>query len=114
MWNFLYAIERSDIVEGVDTWRKTSVKAEDLVVDKGSEREVVEEVGKVFPYVCIAILPKTFIVEAVDLSDLAGFVVTTEDCNSLGVSNFESNEQCYSFNRVITSINIVACEVSVL
>lgn len=109
MWDFLYAIEGSDVVEGVDTWGETSVEAEDLVVNKGSKREVVEEVGEVFPYVCVTVFSKALIVKAVDLCDLARFVVATEDCDALGVSNFESNEQCHGLDRVITSINVVAC-----
>jgi hypothetical protein len=38
MWNFLYTIERSDVVEGIDAGGETSVEAEDLVVDKGGKR----------------------------------------------------------------------------
>jgi len=109
MGNFLYAIEGSDIVEGIDAWRETSVEAEDLIVDKGGEGEVIEQVGEVFPYVCIAVLSKTLIIEAIDLSDLTGFVIATEDCDALGVSNFKSNEQCDGLNRVITPIDVIAC-----
>jgi hypothetical protein len=92
MRNFLYAIEGSDVVKSVDAWGETSVEAEDLVVDKGSEGEVIEEVGKVFPYVRIAVLSKTLVVEAVDLSDLTGFVIAAKDCDALRVADFESNE----------------------
>ena len=67
------------------------MEAEDLVVDKGGEREIVEEVCEVFPYVGIAVLSKTLIVEAIDLGDLTGFVVATENCNALGISDFERN-----------------------
>ena len=109
MWNFLYAIEGSDVVEGIDTWGETSVKAEDLVVDKGSEGEVVEKVSEVFPYVCITVFSKALIVEAIDLGDLAGFVVATEDRNALRVSDFESHKQRYRLDRIITSIDVIAC-----
>jgi hypothetical protein len=75
------------------------VKAEDLVVDEGGKGEVVEEVCKVFPYIRIPIFSETFVVETVDLGDLTGFVVASEDCDALGVSNFESNEES---NRLAT------------
>jgi hypothetical protein len=109
VWNFLYAIECSNVIESVDAWGETSVEAEDLVVDKGSEGEVVEKVGEVFPYIRVAVLSKALVVEAIDLSDLAGFVVATEDCDALGVSNFESNEQSDCLNGIITPINVVSC-----
>ena len=109
MRDFLYAVECSDVVEGIDAWGETPVEAEDLVVDKGSEGKVVEKVGEVFPYVGVAILSETLIVEAIDLGDLTGFVVATEDCDSLGVSNFESNEEGDGLHGIVTSINVVAC-----
>jgi hypothetical protein len=84
------------------------MEAEDLVVDEGGKGEVVEEVCKVFPYIRVAIFSETFVVETVDLRDLTGFVVATEDCNALGVSDFESNEESDGFNGIVTSINVIA------
>lgn len=109
MWHFLYTIEGSDVVKSIDARRKTSVETEDLVIDEGSEREVVEQICEILPNVGIAIFSEAFVVEAIDLSDLAGFVITTENRNSLWVSNLEGNEEGDGFYRVITSINIVAC-----
>ena len=90
MWNLLYSVERTNVVESVDAWRKTSVKTEDLVLDQSCEREEVEEVGEVLPDICVAILSQTLVVEAVDLGDLARLVVATQDCDALRVSNLES------------------------
>jgi hypothetical protein len=108
MWNFLYTIERSDVVEGIDAWGETPVEAEDLVVDKGGKGEVVEQVCEVLPYVRVAIFSKTFIIEPIDLCDLAGFVVATENGDALRISDFEGNEKRDGLNGVITSINIIA------
>jgi hypothetical protein len=108
MWYFLYAVKGSDVIEGIDTWGETSVEAEDLVVDEGGQGEVIEEVSEVLPYAGVAILAETFIVEAVDLRDLAGFVISTEDRDSLGVSDFEGNEQGDGLNGVVSTIDIVA------
>lgn len=38
----LDAVQGSDVVEGVDAGRKTTVQTEDLVVNQGSEGKVVE------------------------------------------------------------------------
>jgi hypothetical protein len=109
VWNFLYAVESSDVVKSVDAWGEASVEAEDLVVDKGSEGEVIEKVCEIFPYVGVTVFSETLIVEAIDLSDLTGFVVAAEDCDALRVSDFESNEESDCLDGIITSINIVTC-----
>ena len=107
MRNFLYAVQSSDVVQSIDTWGETSVEAEDLIVNKCGEGKVVEEIGEVFPDVGIAVFSETLVIEAVDLGDLTGFVVTTENCDALGVSDFESNQESNGFDRVVSSINII-------
>lgn len=47
------------------------MEAEDLIIDEGSKREVVEEIGEVLPDVGIAIFAKTFVIETIYLGDLA-------------------------------------------
>jgi len=64
------------------------VEAEDLIIDKGSERKVIEQVGKVLPDVGISVFSEAFIVEAIDLCDLTGFVVSTKNGDSVWVSDF--------------------------
>ena len=61
-----------------------------LIFDESGEGEVVEEVGEVSPYVCVAVLAEALVVEAVDLCDLARLVVAAEDGDALWVSDLES------------------------
>jgi hypothetical protein len=109
MGHLLYAVERPNVIQCVDAWRQATMQTEDLVVDQGSKREVVEEVREVLPDVRVAVLAQAFIIEAVDLGDLAGLVVATKDGDALWVSDLERNEEGNSLNREIASINIVAC-----
>jgi len=110
MRNLLYTIQCSDVIKGIDAGGETSVQAEDLVIDQGGEGEVVEEIGEVFPYIRIAVFSETFIVEPIDLCDLTGFVVATEDGDALGISDFQGYEEGDGLNGVVTSINIIAHE----
>lgn len=64
------------------------MEAEDLVVDQGGERKVIEQVREVFPNISVTILAKALIVEAINLSDLSRFVISSEDRDALRVSNF--------------------------
>lgn len=53
--DFLNAVEAADVVQCVDARRETSMEAENLVIDEGSEWEIVEEVSEELPDVCVAI-----------------------------------------------------------
>ena len=46
------------------------MRGENGVVDKGSQGQVIEEVGKVLPHICSAVHAETLIVETVHLRDL--------------------------------------------
>lgn len=83
------------------------MKTKDLVVDQSSQRKVVEQVSEGFPHICIPVFSQTFIVETINLSDLAGLVIASKDGNAPGVSNFQCNKQCYCFHRVVASINVI-------
>lgn len=91
--NFLNTIKRPDVVESVDGRTQSTVKTENLVFDESSEGKVVEEVGEVFPHVGIAIFAETFVIESVDLCDLSGLVVSTEDRNTLRVTDLQGDQE---------------------
>lgn len=96
--DFLDTVQGSDVVQSVNAGRQTSVEAENLVVDQGSQRQVVEEIGKVLPYVGVAVLSKAFIVETIDLGNLSGLVVASENGDALGVSDFEGDKESNSLD----------------
>jgi hypothetical protein len=108
VWNLLNAVKGSDVVEGIDAWGETAVETKDLAVDKSGEGEVIEKVGEILPDIGVSIFTEALVIEAVDLCDLAGFVVSAEDRDSLWVSNLESNEEGNGLDGVITSINVIA------
>ena len=56
MGHFLHSVKLSDLVQGVDGRRETSVQTEDLVFDNGSKREVVEEFSESSPHIGVSVL----------------------------------------------------------
>lgn len=105
--NLLDAVQGADVVQCVNAGRETAVKAENLVVDEGGQRQVVEEVGEVFPDVSVAVLAQTLVVEAVDLGDLTRLVVAAKNSDALGVSDLESDEKRHRLDGVVASVNVV-------
>ena len=83
------------------------MQAEDLILDESREGEVVKQVGKVFPDISISILAQTFIIKAVNLGNLARFVVSSEDCYALRIANFERDKKSHRFDGEVASINVV-------
>ena len=113
MWYLLDTVQASYVVKSVDRWRKTTVEAEYLIVYQGSEGQVIEQVGKIFPDIGVPVFAKAFIIKAVDLGNLTGLVIAAEDSDSLRISDLESNKQGDSLDRVVATIDIVACPSSV-
>lgn len=62
------------------------MEAEHLSIDDGAEDEEVEDLAARFPDGGVAVLLLAFFVEAVDLGDLAGFMVATDEGDSVGVA----------------------------
>lgn len=85
------------------------MQTEDLVVDESGQGEVVEQVGEVFPHVCVSVLSETFIVEAVDLGNLTRLVVSAEDGDALRVADLEGDEEGDSLDGEVASVDIVTC-----
>lgn len=84
--NLLRARHDSDLVEGADLGGQAAVDTQDFAVDDGGEGEEVEDLAAGFPHRGVAVLLLAFLVEAVDLGDLAGFVVAAHEGDAVGVS----------------------------
>ena len=85
------------------------MEAEDLIVNEGGQGQVVKQIGEIFPDVCIAVLAQAFVIEAIDLGDLSRLVIATKNGDAAGISDLESDKKSYGFDRIVASINVVAC-----
>jgi len=108
MRHLLYPIQSTDIIECVNGWRKTTVQTENLILNESGEGEEVEEIGEVFPDICVTILAQALVVKAVNLCDLARLVIATKDGDALWVADLEADEEGHSFDTVVAAVDIVA------
>lgn len=65
------------------------MNAEDFPVDDRREAEIVEDLGAVAPDGDRAVLSQALIVEAVDLCDLTGFVISSDQRDAVGIADLE-------------------------
>lgn len=62
-----------------------------IQTDNSGEREVVKEIGEVFPNIGSAVHTQAFVVKAIDLCNLTALVVTPRQCDAIGVSHLKSH-----------------------
>jgi hypothetical protein len=84
--NFLRSSHDSDLIQRSDFRGQATVNAQNLAVDDGSQGEKVEYLAARLPDRGVAIFQLTFLVEAVDLGYLAGFVVASDEGYAVRVS----------------------------
>lgn len=108
--NLHSSFNQADLIKRLDIGRETTVDTEDFTFDNGTNTEVVENFGAVFPWVRVTILSDSLIIETVNGSDLSGLVVTSEQGDGAGVLQLEAHEKLESFNGVVASINEVTHE----
>lgn len=66
--------------------------AKDPSVDDCSEIEIVKDLTTSFPYICVAILVLTFIVETIDLGNSSRFVIASQECDTIRPSCLHCHE----------------------
>ena len=64
----LDTVELADLIERVDAGRQATVQAEDLVLDDSGQRQEVEQLSELLPYVSVAVLAQALVVKAVPKS----------------------------------------------
>ncbi len=85
MRNLLSTSDNANLVDSTDLRAQTTVDTKNLTVDDRSKDKKIENLAAGFPNGSVAILLLTLLVEAIDLGDLAGLVVTSDESNFIGV-----------------------------
>lgn len=80
------------------------MQAEELILHDCGERQVIEQLSEAFPDIRVAVFAGALIIEAVDLSDLAGLMVASEDGDAVFVPDLECDEKGDGFYGVVSCI----------
>lgn len=78
------------------------MKTEETIFDYSGQRQVIKKLSQGFPDVAVTVFSAAFIIESVDLGNLSRLVVSSQDDDSVFVSDFEGNQQSDSFNTVMS------------
>ena len=95
---FLQAVQRTDVVQGVNARAEASMEGEDLPIHKRSEGEVVKQICKVLPHVGVSVLSEALIVEPIHLRDLPALMVPPQDGDTPGEAHFQRHKEGHRLN----------------
>ena len=93
MRNLHDSIELLNLIESIDTWRKSSMKAENVSLDDSGQWQVIEKTCEVLPNIGITVLSEALIIETIHLSDLLALMVSSKDGDSIWVPNLEGDQK---------------------
>jgi hypothetical protein len=86
------------------------VYTEHLSVNNSSDGKIVKHIGKELPNFGIAILCLALCVEPIDLCDLSSLMISSNQGNSLGVSQLQEHQKSDGLYTMSATINIVSKE----
>ena len=109
-WHFHDSIKLIDLIKGIDGWRQTTMKAEDVSFDNSGQRKVIEKRGEMLPNLCVSVLSKALIIESINLCNLLGLVISSQDSNSLWIPDLETNQERNSLDGVVAPVNVISHE----
>mmetsp|Transcript_35739 Transcript_35739/g.87962 ORF Transcript_35739/g.87962 Transcript_35739/m.87962 type:complete len:239 (-) Transcript_35739:313-1029(-) len=108
--HLLRAPQLPDVLQRVQARAQPSVRAEDLVVDGGGQRQVVEHVRDVLPHVGVAVLAQALVVEPVHLGDLAALVVAPQQEHPPRPPRLHGHDGADGLHAVVAPVHVVTQE----
>jgi len=105
---FLFPIYDSNLIQVLDLGAQSTMDAQRGTVNQGAKSEVIKYFSASSPYIRGVVLPDAFVIKTVDLSDLSGFVVASDEGHSVGVADLEGKEQEEGLDGVEASVYKVA------
>ena len=86
------------------------MKTEDIPLDNSGQRKVVKEGCEILPHIGVSILTKALVIEPVDLRDLLGLMISSQNCDSVWVSDLERHQESHRLHGVVASVDVVTHE----
>lgn len=111
MRHLLFPVNHPDLIQRPHRGTQSPMHAKHPPVHNRPQTQVIKHVTAIPPDVYAPVFALTFVVEAVDLGDLAGFVITPDEGYPVGVADFEEEKEEEGFDRVEAAIHKVACRM---
>lgn len=84
--------------------------AEDLSLDDSGEGEIVKGIVEVVPDIMIAVFFGDFVIESVDVGNVARLVVAAEEHHHFGILELVEEEEEDRFHRIVAAVHVIPQE----
>ena len=90
MRNFHASVNKADLVKSFNLWGETTVNAENLALDDCPNTKIIKDLGAIFPWVSVSVLPYSLIIETINGGDLSSLVISSEKSDVSRVLKLEA------------------------
>lgn len=108
--HILHAIDASQLIQGINLGRESTMQAEDLVLNLCGDGETLEEIREHLPDEISSVLLEALIIEAVQFIDLSVLVVAPEDGDPAPVFDLEQEDVEEGLHAVEAAIDVIPHE----
>jgi len=109
VWDVGWTDDAADLLHGFEIWRKSSMHAENLLVDDGGDWQTVEAIGESLPQFDV-VSALAFVVETVDSVDGGALVVSSEDEEVLWVFDLVGEQKADGLEGLLSTIDVISQE----
>lgn len=85
MRDFLSTSNNTDLINSADLWAQTTMNAKNLAINNCGKDEEIKDLAARLPDGSVAIFLLALLIEAINLSNLSRFVITTDESNLVGI-----------------------------
>lgn len=86
MRNFLGSCNDANLIQGSDLRTQSTMHTQHFTIHNSCQCKKVKDLATCLPDRCVAVLCLAFLVKSVDLGNLPGLVVATDECDAIGKS----------------------------
>ena len=110
MRDLLDPLDLCNVIDVLKRGRQTRMHTENFAIDSSRQRQIIKQVGELLPDDKAAILFLAFNLKAVDLSDLARFMIASQQVEPVRVAQFKQYQVRDCLYRRRSPVDIITQE----
>ena len=111
LFYLLKTIDQTELIKTFEFWADSTVDAEDFIIDKCSNWQIVEKIHVgIEDSLITTILLHYLLMEAISIAKLLSILVTSQERDLIRIFEFEAKEKLHAFDSILISVYIIPHE----